>query len=132
MLASIGAASRDVEVREVASSEHPAIRSLYDANARALTGAVARTPYFWVRIHEPFGEDARAFLVEGDAGPEGYAVITYRPSPSPLAPAESPSATQWPARLGRRAASCACWRITARSPARRQSRVALATSCSVA
>jgi predicted acetyltransferase len=90
VLASIGPASRDVEVREVSSSDHAAIRDLYDANARTLTGAVARTPYFWTRIHEPFGEDARAFLVEGDAGPEGYAVITYRPSPSPLAPAEIP------------------------------------------
>ena len=90
VLASIGPASRELEVREVASSEYAAIRALYDANARTLTGAVARTPYFWTRIHEPFGEDARAFLVEGDGGPEGYAVLSYRPAPSPLAPSEMP------------------------------------------
>jgi predicted acetyltransferase len=90
VLASIGSATRELEVREVPSSEYPAIRELYDANARTLTGAVARTPYFWTRIHEPFGEDARAFLVEGDEEPEGYAIVSYRPSASPLAPSDIP------------------------------------------
>ncbi|MGD0524355.1 MAG: GNAT family N-acetyltransferase [Polyangiaceae bacterium] len=89
-LANIGAAAREPDVREGTADDHATLRALYDARARTLAGAVERTPYFWTRILEPLGEDARIYLVEGDDGPEGYAVLSYRPSTSPLAPSELP------------------------------------------
>jgi predicted acetyltransferase len=88
-LSHVGAGAREPEMREATSDDHATIRALYDARAaRNGAGLVERTRYFWLRIHEPFKEEARAYLVVGDAGPEGYAVMWYRPGPSPLAPNE--------------------------------------------
>lgn len=90
-LANLGAGDREPEMREVLADERGILRDLYDAQARTVNGAIARTPYFWARIHEPFSADnARAFIVEGDTGPEGYAVLWYRPGGGALAPNELP------------------------------------------
>jgi len=89
-LANVASGGRELDVREATAEDHPTLRALYDARARTIAAAVERTRYFWTRIFEPLGEDARAYLVTGDAGPEGYVVVSYRPSPSPLAPSELP------------------------------------------
>jgi predicted acetyltransferase len=89
-LTDLGPGAREPEVREATARDHEAIHALYDQRARGLSAAVARTPYFWVRIFEPFDERARAYLVEGDDGPEGYAVLSYRPTAGPLAPSDVP------------------------------------------
>jgi len=89
-LGNIGSGGREPEVREARPDDHATLRALYDARARTLAGPVERTPYFWTRIFEPFGEDARSYLVTGDAGPEGYVVVSYKPTPSPLAPNDLP------------------------------------------
>jgi predicted acetyltransferase len=89
-LANVASGGRELDVREATAEDHPTLRALYDARARTVAAAVERTRYFWTRIFEPLGEDARAYLVTGDAGPEGYVVVSYRPSPSPLAPSELP------------------------------------------
>jgi predicted acetyltransferase len=102
-LTSVGAGAREVpaldgtaagarsrlaqpDIREATADDHPTLRALYDARAKTAPGQVDRTRYFWVRIHEPAsGEDARAYIVEGDAGPEGYVVVWYKAGASPLA-----------------------------------------------
>jgi predicted acetyltransferase len=92
-LASVGSGARGSDVAEVTAvtpQDHGTLRALYDARARSLAGMVDRTPYFWTRVFEPFGEEACAYLVHGDGGPEGYVVLSYRPTPSPLAPNELP------------------------------------------
>jgi predicted acetyltransferase len=85
-LAQLGPGAREPEMREATSDDHAVLHSLYDARARTGAGLVDRTRYFWTRIHEPFGEDARSYVVVGDSGPEGYVVMWYRPGASPLAP----------------------------------------------
>ena len=89
-LTSLGPGAREPEVREATAGDHATLRALYDARARCIAGAVERTPYFWTRIFEPFGEEARSYLVGGDGEPEGYVVVSYRPAPSPLAPNDLP------------------------------------------
>jgi predicted acetyltransferase len=84
----VGTGAREPEMREATSDDHAAIRGLYDARARSGAGLVDRSRYFWQRIYEPIGEDARSYLVVGGTGPEGYVVMWYRPAPSPLAPNE--------------------------------------------
>ena len=89
-LADLGVGDPRPELRELPQGEHGVLRELYEAAAREQNGAIERTPYFWSRIHHPVsGEDARALVVlgeAGDAGPEGYAVLWYRPTASLLAP----------------------------------------------
>jgi predicted acetyltransferase len=87
-LSSLGSGARTPELRE--TSDRSVVRALYDARARTLSGAIDRGEYIWTRIFEPWDDDARAYVVEGDAGPEGYAVVSYRPVASPLAPNEIP------------------------------------------
>ena len=89
-LGSIGPGGREPDVREATLDDHATLRAFYDARARCLNGAVERTRYFWTRIFEPFGEEARTYLVTGDDGPEGYVVVSYKPTPGPLAPNELP------------------------------------------
>jgi predicted acetyltransferase len=86
-LSSLGAGAREPELREATRDDHGILRALYDARAKSTSGLVDRSPYFWVRIHEPIaGEDARAYIVVGDSGPEGYVVVWYKAGASPLAP----------------------------------------------
>ncbi|HEY8040340.1 MAG TPA: GNAT family N-acetyltransferase [Polyangiaceae bacterium] len=89
-LANLGPGAREPELREAGPADHATLRALYDARARTLSGPIDRTPFFWTRVLEPFGEDARAFVVEGPDGAEGYVVIGYRSTVSPLAPNEIP------------------------------------------
>jgi predicted acetyltransferase len=89
-LTSIGSGGREPEVREATPDDDATFRALYDARARTLSGAVERTRYFWARIFEPIGEEAHAYLVVGDSGPEGYVVVLYRHGAGPLAPNELP------------------------------------------
>jgi predicted acetyltransferase len=88
-LGNIGSGGREPDVSDVTDAlreGHTTLRGLYDARARSLAGAIDRTGYFWTRIFEPFGEEARSYLVTGEAGPEGYVVLSYRPTAGPLAP----------------------------------------------
>jgi predicted acetyltransferase len=84
-LGQLGPGAKEPAVREVGSGEHGLLRALYDARARTSAGLVERTRYFWTRVHEPWKEDARAYVVEGDDGPEGYLVVWYQPLSSALA-----------------------------------------------
>jgi predicted acetyltransferase len=82
-----GAAER--EMRAVhGEADVAAMRALYDTRAHTLAGAVDRTAYFWDRVLDPLGDEARAFLVQGERGAEGYVVISQRPAPAPLQPME--------------------------------------------
>lgn len=85
-LAHLGTGSREPELREATPDDHPAVAALYEARSKTVSAAIQRSPYFWKRIFEPFTEEARTFLVLGPSGPEGYAVIWYKPTPSPTAP----------------------------------------------
>lgn len=89
-IAHLGAGAREPEVREATAADHVVLHALYEARARTLSGAIHRSAYFWTRILEGLGEEARAYLVEGSSGPEGYVVLTYRPSPSPTAANDLP------------------------------------------
>jgi predicted acetyltransferase len=82
-----GAGARDGHVRAATRGEDRAtIQSLYDARARGLAGAIDRSGYFWQRVFDPHGDEAAAYVVEGERGPEGYVVLTQRPPAGPLAP----------------------------------------------
>jgi predicted acetyltransferase len=88
-LTSLGTGAREPEMREATPDDHAAIRALYEARAKTTSALVDRTRYFWQRIFEPpTQEDARAYLVVGDAGAEGYVVVWNKPGASPLAPNE--------------------------------------------
>ncbi len=83
-LTSLGAGAREPEMRAATSAaDHAAIRSIYDSRVRTLSGPTDRTraPYFWERLLDS-AEEARAFLVEGERGPEGYAVLSQRTPPA--------------------------------------------------
>jgi predicted acetyltransferase len=89
VLSSLGVGAREPDMRVAIRPEDPAaLRALYDGRARRHSGFIDRTQYFWQRLLVPLGEEARTLLVDGDAGPEGYAILGYRPTPSPLAPNE--------------------------------------------
>jgi predicted acetyltransferase len=81
-IADVGPGARDRELRAAGAEDTATIRAMYDARARFLAGAVERTPYFWRRVLEPIGDDARAYLVEGAGGAEGYAVLSHRDTAS--------------------------------------------------
>jgi predicted acetyltransferase len=90
-LDALGAGAREPEVRAATAADHAAIHALYEARARTLAGAIRRTPYFWTRIFEPFGEEGRAYLVDGDDGddtPGGYVVLGYRSKAGPFEPGD--------------------------------------------
>jgi predicted acetyltransferase len=85
----VGPGARDRELRAAAGEGDAAtMRALYDIRARSLAGLVERTPYFWQRVVDPIGDDARGYLVEGPAAVEGYVVLSQRAAPAPRQPME--------------------------------------------
>ncbi len=86
-LAALRGGSRDRDVRAASSPDDRAkMMSLYDVRARWLGGAIARTTFFWQRVFDPLGDEARAYVVLGERAPEGYVVVSQRPPPAPLQP----------------------------------------------
>jgi predicted acetyltransferase len=85
-IANLGSGARDCELRVATSGDHATMHALYDTRARVLAAAVDRSPYFWQRVLDPVGEEARAYVVEGPAGAEGYVVLSQRAPPGPRQP----------------------------------------------
>jgi predicted acetyltransferase len=85
-LSTVGGGAREAEVRLATTDDHATMRALYDERSRASSGAIVRTPYFWQRVFEPWGEEAMAYVVFGASGPEGYVVLSQRGASAPLAP----------------------------------------------
>jgi predicted acetyltransferase len=85
-LSTVGAGAREPEVRLATPDDHPTMRALYAERSQASSGAIDRTPYFWRRVFEPWGEEAAAYVVFGPGGPEGYVVLSQRGAAAPLAP----------------------------------------------
>jgi predicted acetyltransferase len=59
-------------IRAVPPAEHDTIHQLYDRFAAGENGPIHRNAFLWDRRMNVPDQDTRAFLVEGDAGPEGY------------------------------------------------------------
>jgi predicted acetyltransferase len=92
-IASLGEDARASKVRAVASTaDEEAMRALYEARVRPLSGPTdrSRSSHFWQRVYDPAEGDARAYLVEGKSGLEGYVVVGERPSPEQVAARELP------------------------------------------
>jgi predicted acetyltransferase len=87
-LATIGTGSRTPEMRAATAADRATVRALHEAHARGLAGQIDRSDFMWQRVLEPFGEDARAYVVDGDGGPEGYAVLSQKAAGIVLAPIE--------------------------------------------
>ncbi|MBZ0268804.1 GNAT family N-acetyltransferase, partial [bacterium] len=72
---------RDLPVRAYEPADRPAIRELHRAVSRHHTGPVDRPEFFWDRIADPPGDrEIRGYVVEGDAGCEGYAFVEEVPT----------------------------------------------------
>jgi predicted acetyltransferase len=92
-LSALGSGARGPEVRAATSqADFEAIRAIYDARVRSNNGPTdrSRSPYFWQRIFEPLADDVRGYLVRGEHGFEGYAVLSHRLSPEQLASRDLP------------------------------------------
>ncbi len=82
-----GAAEREMRAAQ-GEGDVAAMHGLYDARARGLSGAIDRTAYFWDRVLDPIGDEARAYVVQGENGAEGYVAMSQRPASAPLQPME--------------------------------------------
>jgi predicted acetyltransferase len=80
-LANLNAHDRMLHVRAAKEADHPTLHMLYDERARRTAGNLARSPFLWWRALAG-REPPHAYLVEGDAGPEGYVSFTQRESGS--------------------------------------------------
>lgn len=72
---------RSLSLRPVEESDMPALHDVYRRHAQRQQGWLDRGPYIWNRITQPRGEIAYGFLVEGQAGVEGYVYLTRRRAP---------------------------------------------------
>jgi predicted acetyltransferase len=82
-LGSLGAGGRDPDLRVVSTPvDEQAMHAAYDARVRPLCGPTdrARASHFWPRVFDAAEGDARAYLVEGEGGVEGYVVVPERPT----------------------------------------------------
>ena len=89
-LRSLGEGPTAPAMRAATAEDHAEIRRIYDARVRPLSGPTdrSRSPAFWSRVLDATSDDARAYLVEGEDGFEGYVVVTERPSPEQVAARE--------------------------------------------
>jgi predicted acetyltransferase len=87
-MAALGPGDPQPAVREIGPEGEVTLRSLYAQRAAFLSGAIERSSYFWRRVLDPWGEEAKAYLVEGRDGPEGYVVLAQRGGAGALAPIE--------------------------------------------
>jgi predicted acetyltransferase len=64
-----------LELRDARAEDQPAIERLYREMARERSGYLDRSDYAWGRVREYGGSPARAVVVHGDSGLEGYALV---------------------------------------------------------
>ncbi len=69
---------RDLDVRRIDESDREAITALYSALARDQNGYLDRGPYIWGRVRAPRAAPCQGYLVETDAGLEGYVYFYQR------------------------------------------------------
>jgi predicted acetyltransferase len=67
---------RRLELVPAEEADREAIHQIYHERARRTSGNLDRTPFFWNRVFNPRGKPAYSYLIQGDAGPEGYIVYT--------------------------------------------------------
>jgi predicted acetyltransferase len=85
-LAKIGVREREMEVRPLEEADRARVQELYRATARHFDGNLDRAPIGWDRIERPppnRTDPARAFVVEGHGGIEGYVYLTQQPPAVP-------------------------------------------------
>lgn len=78
-LARVGVSAREPVVRKMEAGDRDAVRALYGRVARWRDGAVDREGYMWARVEAPRFEEAEGYVVEGDAGIEGYVYLRKAP-----------------------------------------------------
>jgi len=67
-----------LRMRAMDESDRPAVRDLYRRAAPVFNGHMDRGEYLWGRVFSPRIGTGHGFLVEGDAGVEGYCVIVQK------------------------------------------------------
>jgi predicted acetyltransferase len=69
---------RSAPLRAAARADEPAIDECYRRRARLSHGLLDRPPYLWERIRRPIAGTVGGYVVDGDAGVEGYVYYTTR------------------------------------------------------
>jgi predicted acetyltransferase len=85
--ANIGVREKSLAVRALEAGDKEAVRALYSRIARHHDGNLDRAPVGWDRIERPppsRQDPARAFVVEGSSGIEGYVYLSQQ---APVPPA---------------------------------------------
>ena len=77
-IAKIGIRERDsgLELREATEENRPALRELYDREARHRPGFLSRNEYIWTRVWSPIRAPSKGFVVEEGGAIEGYLYLT--------------------------------------------------------
>ncbi|MCE9667284.1 GNAT family N-acetyltransferase [Myxococcus stipitatus] len=70
---------RGLRLRAIEDSDEAAIAACYTRLARHREGWLDRGAFSWNRVRNPRTEKVHGFLVEGDAGVEGYVYLARRP-----------------------------------------------------
>jgi predicted acetyltransferase len=71
----------ELAVRPMLERDRDAVRALYTSLARERNGNFDRIDWMWRRILDAPGIKTMSYVVEGDAGIEGYVVFTHRAEP---------------------------------------------------
>lgn len=66
---------RALSLRPIQFTDAEAIRECYRLQAQQQQGWLDRGPYIWTRVVSPLGETVYGYLVEGEAGVEGYVYL---------------------------------------------------------
>lgn len=78
-LRDLGFGDRELNVRLLRPEDAAVVQDLYRSYASAHNGPLDRPAYMWQRVADPVGRDVRGYLVEGDAGAEGYVYVEEVP-----------------------------------------------------
>jgi len=70
---------RELGVRDYTETDRAAVEVLYAERARRIDGWIDRGSYAWRRVFQPREGRARAYVVLGDGGPEGYVAFYSSP-----------------------------------------------------
>ncbi|MCP3101127.1 GNAT family N-acetyltransferase [Myxococcus sp. K15C18031901] len=78
-VSSLGTDERGLRLRAIEAADEAAITACYTRVARHRQGWLDRGAFSWTRVRNPRTETVHGFLVEGDAGVEGYVYLARRP-----------------------------------------------------